>query len=143
MSKKKIAEEEKPEYFDFLCSRWDVRKARQILQGRKARLYIGPEYGKGFFVRPEDREFTTEDGRKGYRCDGIRIDKDFALSDACDPTIPGICVTIETEVEGKVKKDYLLIDGWHRLYKVWYHQLSEGLPVLLLTSEESKQVRMI
>lgn len=61
------------------------------------------------------------------------LDKQFALSDACDLTRPVVFVPY--------KGAHLLIDGWHRAYKAAVTR-TRLLPAYLLTPEQAQRCLM-
>jgi ParB-like chromosome segregation protein Spo0J len=58
---------------------------------------------------------------------------DWEKAEKTDTGIPGI---VATEEGGKL----MLIDGWHRYAKALRTRLTE-IPVVVLTEEETKQIR--
>lgn len=97
------------EVFHFLSLAFDVDKARKLVEGREPMQ-----------LRPQPTGFTS-------------IDETYAMSDAVDPSQPGIIVVLPNGLGG------LLIDGNHRCYKAAQLNLPTW-PVHVLKGKEVHSV---
>ena len=107
------------EIFEFMIGRWNVTRAKEIVEGRKPEARIDPRKFKQLGVL-------------------MRINKDHAKT--VDADIPILMIPIVDEDTDEVS--YALpIDGWHRI-----HRANElGLEYLLahmLSTDEADEVRV-
>lgn len=138
---------ERPEYYEFFASRFDVRTAKQLidLYPRSIRqMRIGErlkaEFGKPFFELEFGEWETDENGRRFQRAINIDdsgiigVDWHRAASDEIDLKIPLIIAQIKRE-----QTHTIIIDGMHRIAKAIMQGI-ETLPCVYLTVEETEQI---
>ena len=115
----------------FFVARWDIVKARFIIQrtgksiDRLPVLSAAKAYGF-------DKPYTSE----GW----ARIDPQRAMSEEVDTNVPVILALIAREQEGQPPIP-LLIDGLHRLYKA-YREQKTSIPCYALTPYEEQLCRI-
>jgi hypothetical protein len=120
-----LPEGERFETFHFFMLRWDVVRARYVIQ--QTHKQIGTLRVKGAAcVYGLDKPQTDESG--------VRVDEARAMSDAIDTTIPVILALTESGSP-------LLIDGLHRLYRA-FREGKDIIPCYALTSQEEKECRI-
>lgn len=126
-----LPESHRYEEHHFLVTRWDVVKARYLIQQTNKRLdtltvkSAAKAYG---FDKPQSMDSL-------YYVDPVR-----AMSDAIDPDIPVILALIARERQGEPPIP-ILIDGYHRLYKA-YREERIRIPCYALMPEEEQACRL-
>lgn len=123
------------EYFTFLCSRFDINKAKNIIRAKPRKIVNMGLSGVAAYV-PRKTSIENEDGTKSLVM-GIRIDweKIDAVEPVIDLSFPVIVATIG-------KNNYFPIDGWHRIAMAVDKGI-QSLPAVILTEKETKQVRNV
>ena len=119
------------EMFEFVMSRYDVRKAKEIIHNNprgvaNMRLTGMTSIIPKRHVKRDNGQFTMS---PGIGVDWGRIDTEII-----DITTP---VIVATAKNGSL----LPIDGWHRIAKAM-DQGIEVLPAVLLTREETQQIEL-
>ncbi|GCE32083.1 hypothetical protein KDA_75670 [Dictyobacter alpinus] len=121
-----LPESERFETFRFFVARWDIVKARYIIQ--KANKPVGSlRVASAARVYGLDRPQTEESA--------VAVDETRGMSETIDTRVPVILALL------KGASSPILIDGLHRLYKA-YREGKETLPCYALTSEEEQLCRI-
>ena len=121
-----LPEDERSETFRFLMVRWDIVKARYIIeQIRKPvnTLQVAGAARAYGLDRPQSEESAA------------MVDEKRAMSTAIDTSVPVILVLLAGA------SSPILIDGLHRLYKA-YREGKKTIPCYALTSEEEQLCRV-
>ncbi len=105
------------ELFVFAGVRYDLARAKELIK-----------------ATPRPIEMKSIALFKSMYYEAVKIDWDKA--EKTDTAIPAIVATEAAEGGPKL----VLIDGWHRYAKALRTRLTE-IPVVLLTEEETKQIR--
>ena len=130
---------EQEEVFDFLFSRWDVRRAKRLL-AVKSSTKVGRvlvENLKSLLQTTTKNEDGSMTITMGVSVDWNRVKADCAApveEQKIDLTVPLIFVQTK---EGNV----LPIDGWHRTAKAILLGVTE-LPAIMLSKKDSTAVRL-
>ena len=118
---------DRAEIFRLLWSRWDIRKAKQILAATPSRVVRTCE------VKPFESTISRR-LESGAITIGVRVDWDRVQHDATiDLTVPIILGTLEDAD--------LLLDGYHRVAKALRTRVAT-LPCVVLTRDETENVRI-
>lgn len=110
---------ERWQQFTFMGWVWDVALARTITKDREP-----------------DGTLPVE---PWYNMTGImRINEEYAASDAVNTDEPVLAIILEHPTEGDMP---LVIDGWHRIVRA-HNDGRERIPFILLTKAQEKAVRL-
>ncbi len=127
------------ERFCFLLAEWSVTRAKEIVEGRAPHARLNAIRAANQWLDEDGPIRWSEPDEQGWRTqlsyDGaIGIDRDHALSDAIDITIPIIMIRLAGGV--------MVIDGWHRIFRA-RHEGVEYLAAHILTEEEELDCRLV
>lgn len=118
-------------------SGWNVAAAWNIILKDRPKILVGLKYINSFYetcLKENDADWEKQaDGRMSLLLPIVHIDKDLALSDKTDLSIPILLI--------KTSQSYFPIDGRHRLYKAYHKQIE--LDAYLLSSEEASLIKEI
>lgn len=109
---------------------WNVTLAKSLVVDREPAIEV--PVAAQYEAWLTDRVHRTADGQLA-RPSGPRwviVDEDHAMSDATDLSVPLIAADLGDQ--------FLVIDGWHRIYKA-YHTGVGSLPSRVLTREETRR----
>jgi hypothetical protein len=110
--KQQTEEWQRPEHFRLLAGLWDIQKAKELVKDREPDGTVSPNNLDAWG-------------------DAIYIDKEYAMTvDLSRPLIVA-----------HIAGDYLLIDGWHRMYRARQEGV-EQLKAHLLSEDDEAKVRI-
>ncbi len=125
-----LPESQRYETFRFFMVRWDIVRARYLIQQTNKRQDV----------------LRVRDAAHAYGLDApqtidsaVRVDEQLAMSEAIDTNIPVILALIQGDEGAKPKP--ILLDGLHRLYKA-YREGRETIPCYALTPDEERMCRI-
>jgi hypothetical protein len=122
-----------PEAFKLGGRMWNVGLAKDLVATRapSVEVPVAPQYEAWL----TDQLHRTADG--GWaRPSGARwviVDEEHAMSEVTDLSVPLIAADLGDQ--------YLVIDGWHRIYKA-YHTGVASLPCRVLTEAETNRCEL-
>jgi hypothetical protein len=120
------------EVFDFIAIKYNVSKAKTLVEGREADGEICPRDWQEFF----SREISCGESRRMLTM-GIRVNHDHVPTvDLADPVI-----IAHFELPGEDEPVPIPIDGWHRIQKAINEDV-ETLPAYVLDLKDSNKVRI-
>lgn len=119
-----------------LASGWNISLAWKIIRADRERVPVPRKFIESFYEQcfkgMDQPEIKGEDGWTKIPFSLIDVDKEKALSDKTDLSIPIIMV--------KMKSSHFPIDGRHRLYKA-YHT-NQPIDAYLLTEAEERAIKL-
>lgn len=136
------------ERFTFVSREFDVSAAWALIAKDRKTETVNVLKLYEDFLKDNDFDFFadsnyTERDEKGARrmiqtmsFFAISVNKDKALSDVVDFTVP---VLVSPIIVDDDVKSYMVIDGWHRIYKAHKHGLTE-MPAFVLTVKETLSI---
>ena len=119
-----------------LASVWDVNAAWSLIKADRERVPVPRKFIESFYTQMlkgmDEAEERMPNGSLRIPFSLIDIDKEKALSDTTDLSIPIIMV--------KIKNSHFPVDGRHRIYKA-YHT-NQPLTAYLLTEMEEQIIKL-
>lgn len=128
-----LPESQRNETFRYFMVRWDIVKARYLIQKRNT----PPDVLLVAITAHTYGLDTPRDSDKAVYA--VHVDEMRAMSEEIDTNIPVILALIQGD-EGEESKP-ILIDGLHRLYKA-FREGKETIPCDALTPDEERLCRI-